>query len=192
MKTPATLLKIVSLCALAGTVSCQSEFDQDFDLALRQDKVVLINAATRSCALQIADPGFAQGNDIPADYAYFGGFQINWKSSNKHPLHLEYVEITFRGAAVGGKKVITLAGTDLAFIWSGSATITDILPGTEPTSSSKCNMVVGGITVADPAQSYDGQGTFLVYGTTLADDGNGVVPVISTTNFSYTYRGTGQ
>lgn len=178
-------LKITLFAILGLSLSCQSEYNQDFELALKNDKVVLINSQTRSCTLQIGDPGFTQGNDLNSTYATFGGFSLNW--NGKHPLRLEYLEITFRGPGVGGKQTKVIAGTDLAFIWSGSTLLQDVQTG-ESASSANCNFVVGDIPVADKTKSWDGQGTFLIYGTTASDDGSGVVPVISSVSFSYSFR----
>jgi len=178
---------ILILLLLPLSISCGNGGTQGFDSSIPQTQLLLLDAPGSSCKQQLSSP--TDPPDLSSLVAIVNQVQIKWNGT--YPLNLVYFHFHFSGDNIAsGGFDITYTGTDLAYIWKGTALLPiTVQPSVNPTvSASGCQFTVGGITLVDKTKSAFGSGTLLIYATTQTDAaGQNIVPVTSEQYFTYSY-----
>ncbi|MBX2996687.1 MAG: hypothetical protein KF681_17845 [Bdellovibrionaceae bacterium] len=180
-KTLALMLALTS----ALSMGCQGGGSEDLEVKTRGSEFILIDGTGKSCKQLVVDQSAA--DDVPAIKMVIGQVFMNWKG--KSPLQLEYMRIRLQGSGLsGGVFSKTFAGEELSYMFIGAAgTVTYPANVGEITSESTCAVMVGGLSMTDKTKDAYGQGSVLIYATTL--DGDTIVPVQTETYFSWRFDG---
>lgn len=185
MKSGAPIFSLILILASALTMGCQGGGSEDLEVKTRGSEFILIDGTGKSCKQLAVDPTAA--DDVPAIKMVIGQVYMNWKG--KSPLQLEYMRIRLQGNGLsGGVFSKTFAGEELSYMFTGAAgTVTFPANAGEIASDSGCAVMVGGLSMTDKTKDAYGQGSALIYATTL--DGDTLVPVQTETYFSWRFDG---
>lgn len=177
-------LVILGLSA-ALALGCQGSGAEDLEVKTRGSEFILIDGTGKSCKQLAVDP--TASDDVPAIKMVIGQVYLNW--TGKSPLQLEYMRIRLQGGGLsGGVFSKTFAGEELSYMFTGApGTVTYPANVGEITSDNSCAVMVGGLSMADKTKDAYGQGSVLIYATTL--DGDTLIPVQTESYFSWRFDG---
>jgi hypothetical protein len=160
---------LLGVCILSLVqLSCGDKAKQLLTVETRFKNIVLIDGPGRSCTRQNDSSTSVNPNepDLSPVKGLIGGLIISWNGTTE--LEILYIRIRLNVAG-GNEQIITISGIELGHLLTSNGAARVLVPPGPVTidSSNFCNFEIGGINIGDKTKSQFGQGTVLVYGTTI-------------------------
>jgi len=181
------MLKFIIVVIALSQLSCGNQQAQPLTIEVRHRNVILIDGSGRSCTKQNSTQDLNPNeDDLSPVKALLGGVRIEWRGEKDLEILYLRIRLTPNGSP---EQLINLTGAELGYALINSPARVVMRGGSSQVidSSTVCNLEVGGINVGDKTRSQFGQGSILVYGTTLQNGQQ--VPVQAQGFFSFQFDG---